>query len=118
MMQVSEELTSTENKIAFARQAFNDQVMNYNTYRQSFPQIIIAGGLGHRSDAELLEFADSNAIHEAPSISFNPAKKVAANGFLSIPGYRKKEHETLSSAIQSSRLITHPTFKSNDFRAY
>ena len=70
MMQVSEELTSTENKIAFARQAFNDQVMNYNTYRQSFPQIIIAGGLGHRSDAELLEFADSNAIQEAPSISF------------------------------------------------
>ncbi|HCC43853.1 MAG TPA: LemA family protein [Gammaproteobacteria bacterium] len=70
MMQVSEELTSTENKIAFARQAFNDQVMNYNIYRQSFPQIIIAGGLGHRSDAELLEFADSNAIHEAPSISF------------------------------------------------
>lgn len=70
MMQVSEELTSTENKIAFARQAFNDQVMNYNTYRQSFPQIIIAGGLGHSSDAELLEFADSNAIQEAPSISF------------------------------------------------
>ena len=70
MMQVSEELTSTENKIAFARQAFNDQVMNYNIYRQSFPQIIIAGGLGHRSDAELLEFADSNAIQEAPSISF------------------------------------------------
>ena len=70
MMQVSEELTSTENKIAFARQAFNDQVMNYNTYRQSFPQIIIAGGLGHKSDAELLEFADSNAIQEAPSISF------------------------------------------------
>lgn len=70
MMQVSEELTSTENKIAFARQAFNDQVMNYNTYRQSFPQIIIAGWLGHRSDAELLEFADSNAIQEAPSISF------------------------------------------------
>ena len=70
MMQVSEELTSTENKIAFARQAFNDQVMNYNTYRQSFPQIIIAGGLGHRSDAELLEFADSNAIQEAPSVSF------------------------------------------------
>ena len=70
MMQVSEELTSTENKVAFARQAFNDQVMNYNTYRQSFPQIIIAGWLGHRSDAELLEFADSNAIQEAPSISF------------------------------------------------
>ena len=70
MMQVSEELTSTENKIAFARQAFNDQVMNYNIYRQSFPQIIIAGGLGHKSDAELLEFADSNAIQEAPSISF------------------------------------------------
>lgn len=70
MMQLSEELTSTENKIAFARQAFNDQVMNYNTYRQSFPQIVLAGALGHDNDAELLEFADSEAIQEAPSVSF------------------------------------------------
>ena len=70
MMQLSEELTSTENKIAFARQAFNDQVMNYNTYRQSFPQVVLAGAMGHSSDAELLEFADSDAIQEAPSVSF------------------------------------------------
>lgn len=70
MMQLSEELTSTENKIAFARQAFNDQVMNYNTYRQSFPQIALAGAIGHGTDAELLEFADSEQIQQAPSVSF------------------------------------------------
>ena len=70
MMQLSEELTSTENKIAFSRQAFNDQVMSYNTYRQSFPQIVLAGAFGHPTDAELLEFADSEAIQEAPSVSF------------------------------------------------
>lgn len=70
MMQLSEELTSTENKVAFARQSFNDQVMNYNTYRQSFPNVILAGMFGHATDAELLEFADSEAIQEAPSVSF------------------------------------------------
>ncbi len=70
MMQLSEELTSTENKIAFSRQAFNDQVMSYNTYRQSFPQVLLAGAMGHGEDAELLEFSDSEAIQEAPSISF------------------------------------------------
>ena len=70
MMQLSEELTSTENKISFARQAFNDQVMSYNTYRQSFPQIVLAGAFGHGTDATLLEFADSAAIAEAPSIKF------------------------------------------------
>ena len=70
MMQLSEELTSTENKIAFSRQAFNDQVMSYNTYRQSFPQVLLAGAMGHGEDAELLEFSDSEAIQEAPNISF------------------------------------------------
>ena len=70
MMQLSEELTSTEKKIAFSRQAFNDQVMSYNTYRQSFPQFVLAGAIGHGDDAELLEFSDSEAIQEAPSISF------------------------------------------------
>jgi len=70
MMQLSEELTSTENKVAFARQAFNDQVMSYNTYRQSFPQVVLAGTFGHGTDAELLEFADSATIQEAPSVSF------------------------------------------------
>ena len=70
MMQLTEELTTTENKVAFSRQAFNDQVMNYNTYRQSFPQIIVANNVGHPTDASLLEFADSEAIQEAPSVSF------------------------------------------------
>lgn len=70
MMQLSEELTSTENKVAFARQAFNDQVMAYNTYRQSFPPVAIAGVFGHSQDASLLEFADSEQIQEAPKVSF------------------------------------------------
>jgi LemA protein len=70
MMQLTEELTSTENKIAFARQAFNDQIMTYNTYRQSFPQVLLAASFGHPTDAELLEFADSEAIQEAPGVSF------------------------------------------------
>jgi LemA protein len=70
MMQLTEELASTENKIAFSRQAFNDQIMSYNTYRQSFPQVVLAASFGHPMDAELLEFADSEAIQDAPSVSF------------------------------------------------
>lgn len=70
MMQLSEELTATENKVAFSRQAFNDQVMAYNTYRQSFPTVALAGFFGHSTDASLLEFADSEAIQEAPKVSF------------------------------------------------
>ncbi len=70
MMQLSEELISTENKVAFARQAFNDAVMAYNTYRQSFPAVVFAGLFGHTQDAKLLEFADSAQIQEAPKVSF------------------------------------------------
>ena len=70
MMQLTEELTSTENKVAFARQAFNDEVMLYNTYKQSFPQTLFAGMFGHASDASLLEFADSAEIQAAPKVSF------------------------------------------------
>src|SRR6056300_1444686 len=70
MQQLSEELTSTENRVAFARQGFNDAVMNYNTYRQSFPNVVIANFFGHQVDAELLEFEDSDALQAAPSISF------------------------------------------------
>ncbi|WP_300426061.1 LemA family protein [uncultured Thalassolituus sp.] len=70
MMQVSEELSSTENRIAFARQAFNDSVMEYNTYRESFPTILFAGSFGHRSNATLLEFENRAALEEAPKISF------------------------------------------------
>jgi len=70
MMQLSEQLSSTENKVAFARQSFNDQVMSYNTYKQSFPQNMVAGPFGHSADASLLEFEDSVEIQEAPKVSF------------------------------------------------
>ncbi len=70
MQQLSEELTSTENKVAFARQAFNDSVMAYNTYKQSFPPVLVAGAFGHSQDAALLEFEDSQAIQAAPQVSF------------------------------------------------
>lgn len=71
MQQLSEELSSTENRVAFARQGFNDAVMAYNTYRQSFPNILIANRFGHAQDAELLEFEDSAQIQQAPSVSFS-----------------------------------------------
>lgn len=70
MMQVSEELTSTENRVAFSRQAFNDAVMGYNTYRQSFPPVVFASFFGHPKDASLLEFADRAAIQAAPKVQF------------------------------------------------
>jgi len=69
MAQLTEELTSTENRVAFARQAYNDSVTLYNTYRQTFPPIVFAGMFGHSQDAELLEF-DSEVIAEAPKVSF------------------------------------------------
>jgi LemA protein len=70
MAQLQEEITSTENKVAFARQAYNDAVTEYNTYRQSFPPVIFAGMLGHAQDAELLDFDDAQ-IAEAPKVSFS-----------------------------------------------
>ncbi len=70
MMQVSEELTSTENKVAFARQGYNDAVTNFNVARQKFPAIVFASMVGYPTNAELLEFKDSAAIQEAPKVSF------------------------------------------------
>ncbi len=68
MMQLSEELTSTENKVAFARQAYNDSVMQYNTSRESFPANLIAGNFGFKA-AELLDIEDP-AKRQAPAVSF------------------------------------------------
>ncbi len=68
MMQLSEELSSTENKIAFARQAFNDAVMNYNTAREKFPNIIFANTFGF-TQAQLFEI-EMTEEREAPSVSF------------------------------------------------
>jgi LemA protein len=70
MMQLTEELTSTENRVAFARQGFNDAVMGYNTYRQSFPPVFFAAKFGHPEDASLLEFDDTVQIQNAPKVSF------------------------------------------------
>jgi LemA protein len=70
MIELNEELSSTENRIAFARQAFNDAVMFYNQYRQSFPQILFAAGFGHPDDSALLEFADKEQIQQAPKVAF------------------------------------------------
>lgn len=70
MMQVSEELTTTENRVAFARQGFNDAVMAYNTYRQSFPPAFFAAKFGHPADATLLTFEDSAQLQAAPQVSF------------------------------------------------
>ncbi len=68
MMQLSEELTTTENKVAFARQAYNDSVMDYNTLRESFPNNFFAGWFSFRA-AELLQIEDE-AKREVPRVSF------------------------------------------------
>ncbi len=69
MQQLTEELTSTENKVSFSRQAFNDAVTLYNTAKQSFPAVVFASMFGHSQDVAFLEF-DSQAIAEAPKVSF------------------------------------------------
>ncbi len=69
ILQVQEELTSTENKIAFARQAYNDTVMEYNTKRESFPDSIFAGMFGFTA-ATLLEATESAEERKVPKVSF------------------------------------------------
>jgi len=68
MMQLSEELTTTENKVAFARQAFNDSVMGYNNKREVFPNSIVAGMFNFQP-AQLLEI-ESPQKREVPKVSF------------------------------------------------
>jgi LemA protein len=68
MMQLSEELTSTENKVAFARQAYNDAVMSYNNAREVFPSSVVAG-MFNFTPAQLLDIAKPEA-REAPKVSF------------------------------------------------
>ena len=69
MMQFQEELTSTENKVAFARQAFNDAVMTYNNGCENFPNTIIAGWFTFKT-AEFLEI-ESEEKREVPKVSFD-----------------------------------------------
>ena len=68
MMQLSEELTTTENKVSFARQAFNDAVMAYNTAREVFPNNIVANMFAFK-EAQLFEIK-AEAEREAPKVSF------------------------------------------------
>lgn len=70
MMRLTEEVTSTENRVAFSRQAFNDAVTRYNAYKQSFPPVFFAPIFGHIEDASLLEIEDRVAIQGAPKVSF------------------------------------------------
>ena len=69
MLSLQEELSSTENKVAFSRQAFNDAVMEYNTKRESFPDTIFAGLFGF-GPAELLAATESAEERKAPKVSF------------------------------------------------
>jgi len=68
MMQLSEEMTSTENKVSFARQAYNDSVMQYNTTREQFPAVLLAGALGFQA-AESFEITNV-AERDAPKVKF------------------------------------------------
>jgi len=68
MRQLTEELTSTENKVSFARQAYNDSVMEYNTARQVFPSVIIAN-MGGFQAAELFEITNTQE-RDAPQVKF------------------------------------------------
>jgi LemA protein len=69
IMQLMEELSSTENRVGFARQAFNDLVMDYNTYREQFPNNFIAGLLGNFKAAQQLDLEDE-AARKAVKVSF------------------------------------------------
>jgi LemA protein len=68
MMQLSEELTTTENKISFARQAYNDSVLSYNNKREVFPNNVVAGAFGFK-EAAFFEI-DVEAEREAPKVQF------------------------------------------------
>jgi len=69
MMQLTEELTSTENKVAFARQAYNDAVLGYNTARDTFPNNLLANFFGFQP-AQLFEVTDPGE-RQAPKVSFS-----------------------------------------------
>ena len=69
ILQVQEELTSTENKVAFARQGYNDAVMSYNTRRESVPDNIVAGLFAFK-EATLLEATESKEERQAPKVKF------------------------------------------------
>lgn len=70
MAQLTEELTTTENKIAFARQNYNDQVNNYQTYKQTFPPVVIANSFGFK-DSAYLDLGDAEKSHKRDNIEIS-----------------------------------------------
>jgi len=68
MMQLQEELTSTENKVGFSRQAFNDSIMDYNIYRETFPNVIVAGMTGFVTAQQFT--LENPTEREAPKLKF------------------------------------------------
>jgi len=79
MAQLTEELTTTENKIAFARQNYNDQVNNYQTYKASFPPVILAGSFGFQ-DSAYLDLDEKTHKRENPNVSFGDEFPPQAGG--------------------------------------
>ena len=66
--ELTEQLTTTENRIAFARQAYNDWVTGFNTYRQGFPTCFFAGSFGFTQNRNFLEFAEGENLAVAPRV--------------------------------------------------
>src|SRR5205809_589693 len=100
---LQEELTSTENKIAFARQAYNDSVMEYNTKRESFPNVVFAGPLGF-GPAELLQSTESPEERKAPKVSFS--KLWASSRSRTGPAARRR------SSLACTRSPSSPSWRS------
>lgn len=69
MQHLQEELSSTENRVSFARQSYNDGAQVYNEYRKTFPPVLFASLLGHKRDAEYLQLENPEA-KVAPKVSF------------------------------------------------
>jgi LemA protein len=65
---LTEQLTSTENRIAYARQSYNDWVSGFNNFRQAFPMCVLAGLFGFKQNRSFVEFADREKLADAPRV--------------------------------------------------
>ncbi len=75
--QLTEELTSTENRIAFARQAYNDICTSFNIYRESFPSVVLAPTFGYPENMPLIEFENSDQLEQAPTVQLNEPEPIS-----------------------------------------
>ena len=71
--ELTEQLTSTENRIAFARQAYNDWVTEFNSRRQTLPTCLFAGAMGFGENRRLLEFSTAEPVAAAPKVTLGSA---------------------------------------------